>query len=479
MTGTSKQKMDQLKSEVVGPNDNFKLVYIIFYWLGIGTLLPWNMFITVVPYWFYKLRTIENVTDGAIGILRGTEGDVDILEGSGYVEDTLDSTIATEVNATKPITNELQNAWGGYLAVASMVPNVTFLILNGLFGHKFRTQPRLIISLVGVILLFTFTSIMVQVDTDTWQYNFMMITLISVVIININAAIFQGGILGVAGKFPPAYMGAVFSGQAVGGIFASGTNVVVLALGATELESGFFCFVLSVVFLFTALIAYGVATRSEFYQHHLGEKNTKDLEKKPEDSKLIDNGPSIPIKVNPLRVLIQISPYAAAVLTCFLVTLGCFPAITMHVKSTLPKGSAWADTFIVPVACFLLFNIGDYLGRFLAGLIQWPKPGKIGSFITLFLSIARFVFLPLFLFCNIRPDARSLSSVMFESDVAYIIIMLLFSVSNGYIGSICMISGPQVVRPEEAQTAASLMVALLGLGLGSGAFLSNFFVKLL
>ena len=30
-----------------GPKDPCKLVYIIFYWLGIGTLLPWNMFITV------------------------------------------------------------------------------------------------------------------------------------------------------------------------------------------------------------------------------------------------------------------------------------------------------------------------------------------------------------------------------------------------------------------------------------------------
>ena len=39
--------VDQLKGEVVAPDDKFKLVYIIFYWLGIGTLLPWNMFITV------------------------------------------------------------------------------------------------------------------------------------------------------------------------------------------------------------------------------------------------------------------------------------------------------------------------------------------------------------------------------------------------------------------------------------------------
>ena len=37
----------------------------------------------------------------------------------------------------------------------------------------------------------------------------------------------------------------------------------------------------------------------------------------------------------------------------------------------------------------------------------------------------------------------------------------------------------QVVRPEEASTAAALMVALLGMGLGMGAFLSNYFVLLI
>ena len=41
---------------------------------------------------------------------------------------------------------------------------------------------------------------------------------------------------------------------------------------------------------------------------------------------------------------------------------------------------------------------------------------------------SRFVFIPLFLFCNIRPADRGLTFVLFESDVAYIIIMLLFSV---------------------------------------------------
>ena len=40
--------VEQMKTATPsGPEDKYKLVYIIFYWLGIGTLLPWNMFISV------------------------------------------------------------------------------------------------------------------------------------------------------------------------------------------------------------------------------------------------------------------------------------------------------------------------------------------------------------------------------------------------------------------------------------------------
>ena len=96
----------------------------------------------------------------------------------------------TEIGEAKG-PNDLQKAFGGYLAVASMVPNVTFLILNAFFGHRFKTQPRLIVSLIFVIIVFAFTSVMVMVDTDTWQSEFLTLTLVSVVFININTAIFQ------------------------------------------------------------------------------------------------------------------------------------------------------------------------------------------------------------------------------------------------------------------------------------------------
>lgn len=57
----------------------------------------------------------------------------------------------------------------------------------------------------------------------------------------------------------------------------------------------------------------------------------------------------------------------------------------------MDKSTRWASTFFVPVGCFLLFNIGDYIGRTLAGIVQLPKPSKVGSYVTLGLSILRYI----------------------------------------------------------------------------------------
>ena len=62
------------------------------------------------------------------------------------------------------------------------------------------------------------------------------------------------------------YMGGVFAGQALGGIFASVTNVVMFALGADPVWGAFFCFLVAVLFLFSALVCYLTVAKTEFYQ---------------------------------------------------------------------------------------------------------------------------------------------------------------------------------------------------------------------
>ena len=136
------------------------MVYIIFGWLGVGTLLPWNFFITVSEFWFDKFRTVNETYDARF---------------DNY------STF-----------NEVQTDFYPNMSMASMIPNVTFLLLNAAFGHHFKTTPRLLISLICVIVLFAFTCAMAKVNSDAWQDIFWSVTIASIILINVSAAIFQG-----------------------------------------------------------------------------------------------------------------------------------------------------------------------------------------------------------------------------------------------------------------------------------------------
>ena len=70
------------------------------------------------------------------------------------------------------------------------------------------------VSLALIIVLFIFTDVMTLIeDTDNWQGAFFVLVLASVVAINVNGAIFQGGLLGLVGKFPPQYIGGTLTGQ--------------------------------------------------------------------------------------------------------------------------------------------------------------------------------------------------------------------------------------------------------------------------
>ena len=232
-------------------------------------------------------------------------------------------------------------------------------------------------------------------------------------------------------------MGAVVQGQALGGIFAAATNVIMLACGANAVTAAFPDFLIAVIFLITALIAFIVLTRTEFYKYYANEDpkgpsakgdSEKSVDKESVEQLIDDtNGDTVNVQTNvfekmsTLAIIKRIWVWIVAVFICFLVTLCVFPAITVLVKSTT-SGNDWSDTYFLPVGCFLLFNIGDYLGRMAAGFLQWPKASHQGSFIILAMSVLRLAFIPLFLFCNAAP----LNRVMTDVSIYHEIITFLF-----------------------------------------------------
>eukprot|EP00064_Thunnus_orientalis_P021472 superscaffoldBa00006524_g21637 len=160
---------------------------------------------------------------------------------------------------------------------------------------------------------------------------------------------------------------------------------------------------------------------------------------------------------------------ALSVCFTFTITIGTFPAITADTKSTIADRGSW-DLYFIPVSCFLLFNLCDWGGRSLTAVRMWP--GKDSLLLPLAIA-ARIVFVPLFMLCNVQP--RLHLPVFFHHDAWFIVFMVLFAFSNGYLASLCMCYGPKKVLPHEAETAGAIMAFFLSLGLALGAALSFLF----
>jgi equilibrative nucleoside transporter 1/2/3 len=86
------------------------------------------------------------------------------------------------------------------------------------------------------------------------------------------------------------------------------------------------------------------------------------------------------------------------------------------------------------------------------------------------MSVARLGFIPLYLLCNVRGQGAVVSS-----DAFYLfVVQLLFGMTNGYIGSSCMMGAADFVSPDEREAAGGFMGLMLVGGLTTGSLLSFF-----
>lgn len=285
----------------------------------------------------------------------------------------------------------------------------------------------------------------------------------------------------MAGKFPSEYINALISGQALGGIFASVANIISIALGASPVESAFIYFVAADITLIVSFGLYIFLSSSEFFLHYstmntFQSKFDRRLNVNNEDG--VSNGEEEPIlgtRFSYRQIIYQIWPYLFSIGLVYIVTLSLFPAVAVLVQSfDRDHGYAWNDDYFTPVACFLLMNMSDYIGR--ASVVKMTMPNH-PRFWTCALSVLRIGFFPLMMMCNAQP--RTHFPVVIQSDVGFIIIMALFGLSNGYISNVCFTAAPKAVAEEGQETAASLMAASLAMGLALGGTLSNAVVNAL
>ncbi|XP_043916733.1 equilibrative nucleoside transporter 1 isoform X2 [Protopterus annectens] len=451
---TVKSSNSQPKMNVrEGPKDKYKGVWLIFFMLGLGTLLPWNFFMTATMYFTERL---------------GQEG----------------PRFNTTANYTlPPPRTALQLKFNNVMTLCAMLPLLIFTCLNSFIHQRIPQKVRIVGSLIAIFIVFMLTAMFVKIAMD--PILFFTLTMVKIVFINSFGAIFQGSLFGLAGLLPAAYTTPVMSGQGLAGTFAAFSMICALASGSDLEDSAFGYFITACVVILLAIMSYFALPKLEFFNFYANKQSNsyeinktsteqetmidrkKDEEANGKQATLILVEQEMPSSVP--AIFKQIWVMALSVCCVFAVTIGVFPAVTVDVKSIAVTDSSWGKYFI-PVSCFLLFNLMDWAGRSLTAIRMWP--GKDSKLLPIFV-IARIIFIPFFIFCNVQP--RNIFPVFFHHDAWYITFMIFFAFSNGYLASLCMCYGPQKVQKKDAETAGAIMAFFLSLGLALGASLSFLF----
>nr|XP_023690178.1 equilibrative nucleoside transporter 2-like isoform X2 [Paramormyrops kingsleyae] len=458
----------KMKTSKGAPVDRGCAVGVIFFILGMGTLLPWNFFLTATQYFTDKLS--PEVVNGTV-------------VGKEYY-------------------------FSNWMTLLSQLPLLLFTLLNSFLYQRLSERVRVAGSLVFILLLFILTAALVMVHMQ--KDSFFSITMATIWFINSFGAVLQGSLFGLVGQLPGKYSAVFMSGQGLAGTFAAVAILITIASGVNANRAALGYFITPCVGTLITLLCYMLLPRLEFAQYYFDRSRKQEAQTEME---LLQDAPSVteqvencklnghsngsavegngtavnsqqngdaekprPAPLGPeaedgeakssiMQVFRKIWVMAFCVTFVFTVTLSVFPVVTVAVRTKHPGGN-W-ERYFIPICCFLAFNVMDWFGRSITSLVQRPCKE---SWLFPALVVARVVFIPLLMMCNV--DDRQYPPVWFPADWMFTLIMVFFSASSGYFACLSMSYAPQLVKPKDCEMVGALMTFFLALGLSLGAALS-------
>ncbi|XP_074551385.1 equilibrative nucleoside transporter 1-like isoform X2 [Halichoeres trimaculatus] len=383
-----------------------------------------------------------------------------------------DCNCANETTAGEP-RSVLEAKFNNVMTLCAMLPLLLFTCLNSFLHSLVSQRLRVMGSLFIIMSVFTVTAVLVKVPLE--PLPFFIVTMVKIVIINSFGAVLQGSLFGMAGTLPTSYTTPIMSGQGLAGTFAAFAMICAITSGSEIQDAAFGYFITACFVIFLSILSYILLPKLEFFQFHQ-DKNRKQTLDKENSVTLMEKEAAAEHtaqnnhqEISMMKIFKKIWTLALSVCFTFTVTIGTFPAITADTRSTLSDRGSW-DQYFIPVSCFLLFNLCDWSGRSLTAICMWPQKDSVLLPVSV---LCRLVFIPLFMLCNVQP--RLHLPVFFQHDAFFIVFMILFAFSNGYLASLCMCYGPKNVLPHEAETAGAIMAFFLSLGLALGAASSFIF----
>ncbi|XP_017295825.2 equilibrative nucleoside transporter 1 [Kryptolebias marmoratus] len=328
------------------PKDKYFAVWMILFMLGLGTLLPWNFFMTATKYFRGRLR------------------------------DSVSTEISTnQTEATDEHHSILDAKFNNVMTLCAMLPLLFCTCLNSFLHSLIPQSLRVMGSLFVIMFVFIATAILVKVPLESLP--FFSVTMVKIVIINSFGAMLQGSLFGMAGLLPASYTTPIMSGQGLAGTFAAFAMICAIASGSELEDAAFGYFITACVVVLLSIISYILLPKLEFFKFYQernkkqrfdDEQNAVNLMNSEIKDAVVDQKEQQNISM--MTIFKKIWALALSVCVTFTITIGTFPAITADTQSTLTTGGSW-ELYFIPVCCFLLFNLCDWGGRSLTAVCMW------------------------------------------------------------------------------------------------------------
>ncbi|EEP78440.1 conserved hypothetical protein [Uncinocarpus reesii 1704] len=403
------------------------LEYGIFLWMGVSMLWAWNMFLAAAPY--FQRR----------------------FESNSWIETNFQSSILSVSCITNLST---------VLALAKLQKNASY---------PWRIRASILLNIV----VFSFLALSTVLFRNVAVWMYFVFTLVMVFAGSLATGTNQNGVFAYVSSFGRSeYTQAIMVGHGVAGVLPCIVQMITVLVipdtsDAVDQETVQYQSAKSAfVYFATATGVSALALLAFFYLD--GSRKTIALEESDAD---------VPVKQSiPLRTLFRKVRFTAyALFMCFTVTM-VFPVFTAKIhsvwKSDDPPPRILQPAAFVPLG-FLCWNIGDLLGRMSAGM---PLLARLirRPFLLFMFSLARVLFVPLYLMCNIRGEGAKI-----QSDFFYLfVVQFLFGVTNGALGALCMVGAVRWVSEEEREATGAFMSMMLVAGLTAGSLLSFLVAKL-